>query len=244
MSLENTWSGTGYRTPQVEQNRFVRDFSNNTSTWEMGKPRPTTGTPELPPSTPPAPTPPPPAPTQAPMQQQQAQSSSSSSTSNEWSPRANSLWDVLWGRSQQTLTPNAKDPVIAGQVGAFGATQERGARNYINEMAERMGPTANIQGERRMASENAAQATGGLQAQLMQNELNARRAEIQAALGQMGGMLSDQERRALEDKLGSGQLALQGELGRGNLAINQGQLGLQAADRANYWDAVRSGLFG
>jgi hypothetical protein len=90
--------------------------------------------------------------------------------------------------------------------------------------------------------EHAAQATGGMQAQLMSNELTARRQEIAQALQQMGGLLTGEQQLALQQELGYLDASLR------HLQIsNQNnqfldQLGLNATDRAAYWDALRSGL--
>ena len=157
------------------------------------------------------------------------------SQSGQWGPQDNTLWGMLMGRATQNIIPSASDPIIASQVGAYGAQQQRDARNYINQEAESMGPNANLDTEKRMMAENAAQSTGQLQAQLLQNELNARRQEVAQALGQMGGQLSAEDQMALQRELGWGNIDLQQGLG-------MGQLGLQATNESNYWDALRSGL--
>lgn len=153
-----------------------------------------------------------------------------------------SLYDILMKRATQSTQVDPNDPNLSPAVNAFRAEQDRAARNYISDQAEASGPLANLSGERRMANERAGQATAQMRSQLMLNELTARRQEISQALAQMGGMLSEQQR-----------LDLQGELGRLNAGIEQqrvnnqnsqflDQFGLNATDRANYWDAVRSGL--
>jgi hypothetical protein len=152
-----------------------------------------------------------------------------------WSadPRENSLYSALASRASQSLTPSASDPVIANQVNAYRAEQTRGSRDYLNQLAESKGPQANTSMEARMANEQASQSTGQMQAQLMQNEVNARRQEIQNALSQMGGTLSDDQRLSLQKELAY-------------LSNDQflRQLGLSADNQANYWDSVRSGLIG
>lgn len=148
----------------------------------------------------------------------------------------NALYNQLLGRSQQSLQVNPNDPIISGQVDSYRAEQTRGVRDYLAQQAESQGPYSNLNSERRLANEGAAQATGGLQASLIQNELVARRQEIQAALTQMGGMLSDQQRLALQQQLGMIDANLRQQ------AINSGNdqfladLGLRAANQANYWN--------
>lgn len=155
-------------------------------------------------------------------------------------PRASSLYDILAGRAGQGLAVNARDPIIANQVDSFRAEQERGARNYIDAQAESQGPSANLGSERRLASERAAQTTGGLQAQLMGSELNARRQEIQNALSQMGGMLTSEQSLALQRELGLIDAALrqQGITNQNNQFLDDWSL--RNTEQANYWDRDRS----
>lgn len=145
-------------------------------------------------------------------------------------PRNQSLWNMLMDRSGQSLIPTANNPVIKAQTDAFRAEQERGARNYLNDIAEQNGPFANNSTEARMAHEKAAQNTATMQGQLLQNEVSARRTEIAQALQEMGALLSDDQR-----------LALQKELAYLNNDQFLRNLGLEAEDRASYWDAIRSG---
>lgn len=134
----------------------------------------------------------------------------------------NSLFNQLMGRSNESLNISPQDPIIANQVNAYSAQQQRSARDYLSGLAEKEGPEANLAGETRMANEQTAQAVGGMQAQLMQNELTARRTEIQNALQEMGGMLTQEQ-----------QLQLQQELGLINASLQQTQSN-------NYWNFVNS----
>lgn len=143
-----------------------------------------------------------------------------------WAPneRNNALYNMLMGRAQEGLDVSAKDPVIANQVNAFGAEQDRSARNYMRQQAEAGGPQSNMSMEGRMASEKAGQATGQLQSQLMQNERNARRQEIQAAISQLGGMLSQDQMMALQKELAylsNDQFLNQMDLARHSQAYNE-----------------------
>lgn len=155
---------------------------------------------------------------------------------NVLDPRFNDLYSALLGRSQQSLNVNPNDPIIAGQVDSYRAEQTRGVRDYLAQQAEAQGPYSNLNSERRLANEKAAQSTGSLQASLIQNELMARRTEIQNALTQMGGMLSDQQKIALQQQLGMIDANLRQQ------ALNSGNdqfladLGLRAANQANYWN--------
>jgi hypothetical protein len=141
--------------------------------------------------------------------------------------RQDQLYNTLMGRAQQGLNVNPNDPVIAAQTNAFRAEQDRNARHMIDDAAARGGPNANLNLERRMASEGASRATGGLQAQLMGNELTNRRNEIQNALSQMGGMLTQDQQLALQGELGmidANLRAWQTQIGSDQYALNRGDL--------------------
>lgn len=155
------------------------------------------------------------------------------------SGKANSLYDTLMNRAGQSLNINGRDPIIAHQVNAFRAEQDRSVRNQLAQAAEAGGPNANLNSERRLLNERAAQSTGGMQANLIQNELNARRQEIAQSLAQAGGMLSDEQRIGLQKELGliDANLRQQGITNQNNQFLDS--LGLQSADRASYWDMVR-----
>lgn len=147
-------------------------------------------------------------------------------------------------RANQSLNVNSKDPIIAGQTNAYRAEQTRGMRNNLAQAAEAGGPEANLSMERRMGNEQVAQSTGNLESQLMSQELTARRAEITQALTEMGSFLTDEQRLSLQRELALLNNGLEQQ--RINNQNNQfkDQLGLQVTDRANYWDAIRSGLIG
>ena len=161
------------------------------------------------------------------------------------------LYNMLMGRAKQGLAVDQNDPNIRNQTDSFAAEQERGNRNYLRALAEKGGPGANLGTEGRMANEQANQATGNLRSQLVGHEIAARRQEIQQALTQMGGMLSEEQKMALQRELAIMDdatrrygIGTQAELGRGSLALQGQDLSLRGEDRASYWDAVRSGLLG
>lgn len=167
----------------------------------------------------------------------------------EQSPQDSQLFQTLMGRANQSLNVDPNDPIIKGQVDAFKATQDRGVKDFLSASAEHGGPHSNMDAQARSAYEKAGQATSGLQSQLMQHELNSRRAEIQAALSQEGGMLSQQDQMALQRELGliNSQLSAQGlQLGQQQINSNNDQFsarfGLDSTNQANYWDSLRRGL--
>lgn len=134
----------------------------------------------------------------------------SSMTSN-WTPdpRSDSLYNALMARSQQSLLVNPNDPVIRNQVDAFGAGRERANRNNLRQVAESAGPNANTSAETRSGAEKVGQDTGNFEGALMGRELTARRDEIQNALTEMGSILSDQQRLALQQELAKMDNAMQ-----------------------------------
>jgi len=151
------------------------------------------------------------------------------------------LFNMMMGRASQSEVPSAQDPIIANQVNAYRAEQERGARNAIDQQAEASGPYSNLNSERRLANEHAAQSTGQLQAQLMGNELTARRQQIMQYL-QMGSQFyTDEQKLALQQQLSmiDAWLKQQGITNQNNQFLDE--FGLNATDKANYWDAVYSG---
>jgi hypothetical protein len=134
----------------------------------------------------------------------QSSSMSTSSTTPVQDPRANDLYNTLLGRAKQSENVSPDDPIISGQTDAFAAQQERARRNYLGDLAESSGPYASgaMLGQSRMTAETMGQNVGNFQSQLMGRELESRRKEIQDALSQMGSMLSDEQKMALEKELG------------------------------------------
>jgi hypothetical protein len=115
--------------------------------------------------------------------------------------RADALYGQLNARATQGLQVNANDPIIRGQVDAYAAQGERARRGYLSDIAERSGPLANIQGERRMAAERLGQGASAFQAELLGRELGSRRDEIAQALAMQGSMLSGDQNRNLQSQL-------------------------------------------
>jgi hypothetical protein len=122
------------------------------------------------------------------------------------SAAGNSLFDFLMQRAHQGVAPDPNDPIIKNQVGAFGAAQTRAARDAETARAERGGPISNQDAFRRSASEKVGQATSGYQAQLLGNEVAARRQEIAQALSGAQGFLTDSQRAQLQEELAQLQL--------------------------------------
>jgi hypothetical protein len=131
-------------------------------------------------------------------------SSSSTSITPASNPQSDQLYNMLLQRAQQGLNVDPNDPVIKGQSDAYNAQLDRARRNYLSDLAESAGPYASgaMLGQARQTAEAEGQQGAAFQSQLMGRELQSRRDEIQQALAQMGSMLSDEQRLALQKELG------------------------------------------
>lgn len=150
---------------------------------------------------------------------------------SRFGPQSSQLMDFLMKRgmgqmsdsSLPSLQVSATDPIIKNQVDAYRAEQERGVRSSLSRAAEgsREGAIPGAQeATARSLGEKAGTATAGYEATLMNQELNARRQELQNALsGAMGFMTAQQ------------QMALQDELRRIELALQESQFGRNLAQR-------------
>ncbi len=170
-------------------------------------------------------------------------------------------------QATQNPIPSASDATIQAQVDPYRAEVERQKNAYLDQQAEAAGPyaTGALRGQERMASERAGQTVGSFASSLVGNELVARRAEIANALQQLGGTLSEDQTRALQQKLAdmdaqlktlgintaattaANQLDVQKSLGIGglNLSLLQSllqnqqfgdQLGFNVADREAFYN--------
>jgi hypothetical protein len=126
-----------------------------------------------------------------------------STPTSQWSadPRTNDLYNTLLGRSGQSLQIGANDPIIRNQTDNFQAAEARQQKGYLADLAEQGGGGADLSMEKRMSSEKIGQDTANFQGTLENNELMARRQEIQDSLSQMGSLLSDQEKMDLQNQL-------------------------------------------
>lgn len=158
-------------------------------------------------------------------------------------PQSDALFKLLMERAQQPTAVNRNDPSIRAQVDPVVAQQERASRNYIDDIAEKSGPLANIQGERRLAAERGGQAAGALEAEVIGREQDARRQEIMQSLGLGAQFLTAEQQLALQRELGYLQdasrtadrdLQRQG-LGQANDQFLR-ELALREFDLGNTWD--------
>lgn len=152
------------------------------------------------------------------------------------------LVDALLKRSQQSLSidPNT-DPIIHPQVDAASAIQQRGRRNYLNDLAESSNPYAT--GARQTAANQTQEANdqniAGLQSQLVQNELGARRNDISNAMGSMGSLLTNDQQLSLQRQMDAissalGQQQMNNNLGLGLLTANNQSQGLANQNQQYY----------
>lgn len=124
----------------------------------------------------------------------------------------------------QSRVPSRTDPEIRVPADAFAANVDRSVRNQTADAAERQGPYASgaVRGEARMAAERGAVQAGAYEAELVNREVGARRAEIQQALAGLSGFISDDQR-----------MALQRELAQLNARLEQQRLGQQSSQFAD-----------
>jgi hypothetical protein len=113
------------------------------------------------------------------------------------------LLNILMGRIKQGVTPDPNDPNIRRQADAFDAQGQRSRRQFLAEQAESQGPYAqgSLNNESRLSAERLGQASGGFEAQLIGQEIKARREEIQNALTLYSSHLTAQQKMALEREL-------------------------------------------
>jgi hypothetical protein len=104
-------------------------------------------------------------------------------------------------RVNQGVNVNRNDPNVRSQVDPVIAQQERASRNYLDDVAERSGPLANMQGERRLVAERQGQAAGAWESEVIGREIAAQRDEVAQRLALAGSMLSDDKRIALQQEL-------------------------------------------
>lgn len=116
--------------------------------------------------------------------------------------RNDELYNTLQTRATQSLDLNPNDPIIKGQTTAYNANADRAKSAYLSDLAEKVGPLANMGGETRLANEQYGRDTGAFQAELMGRELTSRRAEISDALNGMRGMLTADQQQSLQRELG------------------------------------------
>lgn len=151
------------------------------------------------------------------------------------------LLQQLLQRARQGAHVDRFDPAVRAQADAYNAQQQQAERRGLAALAERAGPSANLSAETRAGNEQVGQATGQFEAQLIQQELTARRDEIQHALTSMQAYLSDQQKMELERQLAEMNNALQ----YASLGQSGSQFDRSLAERAYEFDTnYQNGILG
>lgn len=171
------------------------------------------------------------------------------STQSQTPSAADAFYQQLLQRSQQGLNVSRTDPAIRSQADAFSAQGSRARREYLNDLAESTGPLANIGGEERLSAQRLGQASGAFEAQLMGQEVAARRDEIAQALQLMAGRLTTEQTLALQRELAMLDAQLRREgfgVQRDSMSLQNDQflreLALREWDTANKWDFNWAGV--
>ena len=149
--------------------------------------------------------------------------------------------NALIEKMNQNPIPDQNDQAIAAQQVPYAAAVERARADEVRRGAESAFAGNQDYGnpEKQVMAERAGQAIGLHASDLVGREIQARRAEIMAALSQFGGVLTGDQQRALQDKLAQldAQLRREGlgaqtSLGQSDLALREklgmGGLNLEA----------------
>lgn len=118
--------------------------------------------------------------------------------------------NAMMDQYSQPVSPD--DPTIKASTDAYTGQVNRGVNDFKNTAAERAYaegvPTGAFDSQIGNAEQAGGRAVGGFQAQLMNDELAARRANLQGALGASGGLLSAQDSADIQNKIANMDAAL------------------------------------
>ena len=189
----------------------------------------------------------------------QAQSPQYATPTQQWNqqpamqPQSDALFKLLMERAQQGTAVDRNSANVRSQVDPVVAQQQRASRNYIDTLAEKAGPLANIQGEQRLAAERGGQAAGALESEVIGRENDRLLQEKMQALQLGAQFMSEQERNQLQREIAY----LQDAAHTADRTQNQGQfsasqsqandqflreLALREYDTTNKWDYAWSGV--
>ncbi len=121
--------------------------------------------------------------------------------------QAQELYNILMERARRGENVDPNDPIIKAQTDAYRSEGTAARRNFLADQAEAAGPYGNQRSEERRSAEQLGKSVGGFQAGAMQQELGARRQQIEHALDQAGQFMTDQQRMSLQNELTRLQLA-------------------------------------
>lgn len=164
--------------------------------------------------------------------------------------QSNTLLDLLMKRAGASETVDPNDPIIQAQTDAFRGEGVQARRDFLSAQAEGAGPYGNQRSEERRSAEELGKSVGGFRAQAMQQELSAKRAQIEHALSGAAGFITEQQRMQLQNQLTRLQLAQQeSQFGRNlkqqgsqfdrNLSMQKDQFGRTIGQRAYEFDTGR-----
>lgn len=164
--------------------------------------------------------------------------------------QAQGLFNLLMKRANMSEVIDPNDPVIKAQTDAYRSEGVNARRDFLAQQAEQAGPYGNLRSEERRSAEQLGKSVGGFQGQVMQQELNRKTAQIEAALSGAQGFLTDQQRMALQNELTRLQLAQQeSQFGRNlkqqgsqfdrSLSMQKDQFGRSLGQRAYEFDTGR-----
>lgn len=110
------------------------------------------------------------------------------------------LRDALIAQMTQSKDVSVNDPNIKAQLDPYAAAQERARKEEVSRGAEQAFAGGQDYGspERMAAAERSGQATGLRASDLVGREIQSKRDEIQKALTEFGGMMSEDQKNALQ----------------------------------------------
>lgn len=125
-------------------------------------------------------------------------------------PNSTALFNTLMGIANESQVVDPNDPIIKAQTNAVSAQQQQGARNAQSQLAAGSAGTYDpIGAQTRSLQETATNNTSAFQANVMANELAARRTQIQNALSGAAGLLTAEQQMSLQEELTKLQQAQQ-----------------------------------
>jgi hypothetical protein len=171
-------------------------------------------------------------------------------------------------RATKPITDPRSGEAFRMQADTFAAGRERARRDQTADLAEGLAGTGQVGAqtvEQRLIDERSAQARGGFEADLVREDLQNQRADVENALKALGGMISEDQRNKLTEKLaeldaqlktaaldastklGGAELNLKDKLGMAGINVDMlsmllqdsqfgKTMGFNMADREAFWN--------
>ena len=146
------------------------------------------------------------------------------------------MLDMLVSRMSQSEDVDPNDPSIRNRTDMFQSRQDRARQGFLREQAEASGPYGNLNSERRNSAEQVGQNTSAFEQTLIDQELTARRAEIQNAMAQTQSYATEQQRQAMQKELAD----LDRALAQSQMAQQNSQFGRSLDESKRQSDASRT----